>query len=138
MLKERRVSVYKTLEEIDTKEAKIIAQVRFNRNLDTMTNYGYGSATQSKYYIKFNTKNKTGQHKGLTKLQDGQYVLIESCDWTGPSGRDVAYIISAEEALQQVLKSGNTELLKTKKFKALGELAKKELVSEDGLIKEEE
>ena len=63
----------------------------------------------------------TGRHKGLTKLKHGQYVLIHGTQWQGE--RDWAEIISKKEALQEVLRSGNLELLEEKRFCELKELS---------------
>ncbi len=86
---ERKVNVY------DGDE--VIARVKYNNNLDFWDghNWSCGSA---------------GRHKGLTRLKNGQFVLIHGTDWQGE--RDYAEIISAQEALQEILKSENEELLK--------------------------
>ena len=97
--KEYRVNVYE--------DGEVIARVRYNQNLD--------------YWDGRNWQNGgVGYHKGLTKLKDGRYVLIHGTDWQGE--KDWAEIISPEQALQEILKSGNTELLETKKFAELKKL----------------
>ena len=83
------------------------------------------------------TNGGTGYHKGITKLKDGSYVIIRGTQWQGE--RDYGYIVSPEEALQEILKSDNLELLKTKKFKSLNELYEKTMIEEEDedLIEEE-
>lgn len=107
--KQYRVNVY-------DEEGEVIARVRYNENLD--------------YWNGRNWENGgTGRHKGITKLKDGRYVLIHGTDWQGE--RDYAEIISAKQALQEILKSGNSELLDTKKFAELKKLYEKYLLEED-------
>ncbi|GGK22603.1 hypothetical protein GCM10010965_14380 [Caldalkalibacillus thermarum] len=79
----------------------VVAQVNYNNNLDFWDgrNWSCGSV---------------GRHKGLTRLKDGRFVLIHGTDWQGE--RDFAEIISAEQALQEILSSGNEELLEEEKF----------------------
>lgn len=100
---------------------EVVAMVRYNSNLDYWDGRNW-------------TCGGTGCHKGLTKLKDGRYVLIHGSDWQGV--RDHAEIISTDQALQEILKSGNTELLDTKKFKALKELAIKKGII--GKVEEED
>lgn len=82
----------------------IVARVAYNDNLDYWDGHN-------------RTCGSVGRHKGLTKLRDGRYVLIHGTQWQGE--KDWAEIITAEEALQEILKSGNLELLGMKKFKDL-------------------
>lgn len=107
--KQYRVNVY-------DEEGEVIARVRYNENLD----YWNGRNWQN---------GGMGRHKGITKLKDGRYVLIHGTDWQGE--RDYAEIISAKQALQEILKSGNSELLDTKKFAELKKLYEKYLLEED-------
>lgn len=101
-----RVSVFDySLPTIYKKE--IIARVRYNNILD------YWNGTDW-------CNGRLGTHKGLTKLKDGRYVLIEGSDYEGD--KDTAYVISKEEALKQILRSGNLDLLKLKKWKELNDL----------------
>ncbi len=108
-MKEYRINVYADAEDgyVD-KDTSIIARVRYNQALD----YWNGSNWQN---------GGTGCHLGITKLRDGRYVLIRGSDWQG--SRDYGYVVSPSEALQEILKSGNSELLETKKFAELKELA---------------
>jgi len=116
---EYRINVYE-----DDYREKVVARVRYNKNLDSWDGHEYNSGK--------------GLHKGITKLRDGRYVIIHGSQWQGSV--DYGTIVSAEEALQEILKSGNSELLKTKKFKGLNELYKSTMLSEeeeDELIEEE-
>ena len=118
--KEYRVNVY-----ADEFMEEVIARVRYNQNLDFWDGRNF-------------TCGSTGRHKGLTKLKDGRYVLIHGTQWQGE--KDYAIVISAEQALQEILKSGNLDLLETKKFRELKELYEKQMVAEeeDDLEEEEE
>lgn len=113
---ESRVTVF------DDKGNKV-SRVRYNANLD----YWNGREHQN---------GGSGRHKGLTKLQDGRYVLIFGTDFQGE--KDRAEVISPEEALRLILKSGNSHLLKTKKFRALRKLYEEQRLKENGLEEEEE
>ncbi|MGP0689805.1 hypothetical protein ACW5UC_24985 [Priestia aryabhattai] len=113
---EYRVSVYENLE-----KKEVISRVRYNASLD----YWNG---------KENSNGGKGYHKGITKLKDGRYVIIYGSDWQGD--KDYGIVVSAEEALEEILKSGNNALLKTKKYKELNELYKS-TISNKGLIEEE-
>lgn len=106
--KEYRVNVYSN----DT----VVARVRYNADLDHWDGRNY-------------TSGSTGRHLGITRLKTGEYVLIHGTQWQGE--RDTAEIVDAETALQEILKSGNAELLETKKFKDL-----KKLAEEKGMIGE--
>lgn len=111
MALEYRVNVYLSEEDSD-----VISRVRYNANLD--------------YWDGRNHSNGgTGKHKGLTKLKDGTYVLIHGTNWQGE--KDYAITVSDEEALNEILKSGNIELLKMKKFKTLKDLYETSMIKED-------
>ena len=105
MSEEFRVPVYKN---VDWQE-EVIARVRYNQNLDFWDGHNM-------------TNGGTGSHLGLTKLKDGRYVLIHGTDWQGQ--RSYGEIVSKKEAFQAILNSGNTDLLKGKKFEELNELLK--------------
>ena len=76
---------------------KVIARVQYNDNLDYWDGKNW-------------TCGSMGRHLGLTRLRkSGQYVLIHGTDFLGEQDR--AEIISDEEAYQQILTSGNIELL---------------------------
>lgn len=77
-------------------DEEIVADVDYNTNLD----YWNGSNW---------TSGSTGRHKGLTRLENGQFVLIHGTDWQGE--KDYGEIISKSQALQEILSSGDLELL---------------------------
>ena len=112
--KQYRVNVYL--------DDQVIARVRYNQNLDYWDGRNW-------------TNGGVGRHKGLTKLRDGRYVLIHGTDWQG--GKDWAEIISPEQALQEILKSGNIELLETKKFAELKKLYQELELEDDDDLEEE-
>lgn len=118
--KQYRVNVYENQYDLD---GEVIARVRYNQDLDYWDGRNW-------------TNGGTGMHKGITKLKDGRYVIIIGSQWQG--ARDYGYIVSPEEALQEILKSGNHDLLETKKFRELKELYEKELVAEEDDDLEEE
>ena len=115
--KEYRVNVY-----ADEFMEEVIARVRYNQNLDFWDGRNWQNGG-------------TGRHKGITKLKDGRYVLIHGTDWQGE--KDWAEIISPEQALQEILKSGNIELLDTKKFAELKKLYEEKYLIEDDELEEE-
>lgn len=78
------------------KNGEIIADVNYNNNLDVWNGQNWQSGG-------------TGKHRGLTRLEDGRYVLIFGSDWQGVE--DYAEVISSEKALQEILKSGDLDLL---------------------------
>lgn len=112
-MSEYRINVYEDAYEKET----VIARVRYNACLDYWDGRNH-------------TNGGTGMHKGLTKLKDGRYVLIIGSQWQG--AKDYGYVVTAEEALQEILKSDNAELLKTKKYKELHEL----FMETDGMLEE--
>lgn len=75
---------------------EIIADVDYNTNLDVWNGQNWQSGG-------------TGKHRGLTRLEDGRFVLIYGSDWQGVE--DYAEVISEDEALQKILKSRNLDLL---------------------------
>lgn len=97
-------------------DGKVIARVRYNQNLDRWDGNNYSSGS-------------LGHHKGLTRLSDGRYVLIYGTQWEG--GRDSAEVISAAQALQEILWSENEELLDEPQFAELKELYEKTMVKEE-------
>jgi len=108
-----RVNVYSSQYDVG---GAVIARVRYNSCLDYWDGRNW-------------TNGGVGRHKGLTKLKDGRYALIHGTDWQGE--KDWAEIISPEQALQEILKSGNTELLDTKKFAELKKLYEEKYLLED-------
>lgn len=116
--KQYRVNVYANQYDLD---GVVIARVRYNQNLD--------------YWDGRNWQNGgTGRHKGITKLKDGRYVIIIGTDWQGE--RDYAYIVDADEALQEILKAQRLELLDTKKFAEIKKLYEEKYLLEDDLEEE--
>jgi hypothetical protein len=109
---EYRVNVYEGPEYRE----RVVARVRYNNALD----YWDGSNW---------TNGGTGMHKGITKLKDGRYVVIIGSQWQG--ARDYGYIVTPEEALQEILRSGNTELLESKRFAELKKLQEELLIEEE-------
>lgn len=103
MAKEYRVNVYEN-EESD----EIISRVRYNADLDYWDGRNW-------------TNGGVGRHKGITKLKDGRYVIINGTQWQGE--KDVAYVVSETEAIQEILRAQKAELFKTKKFAELGKIA---------------
>jgi hypothetical protein len=101
MAKEYRVLV-------TNKKGAVIGRVRYNTVLDYWNGKEWGNGGFAK-------------HLGLTKLKDGQYVIICGTDLQGE--KDTAYIVSAEDALKAIQKSQHLELLDTKKFKDLKKLS---------------
>lgn len=93
----------------------VVARVEYTDNLDHWDGSNW-------------TSGSTGRHLGLTKLQDGSYVLIHGTQWQGE--RDHAEIVSADQALQEILQSGNAELLEEKRFIELKELYQQSLIGE--------
>ena len=116
-VKQYRVNVYENQYGLFL-NGEVIARVRYNQDLDYWDGRNW-------------TNGGTGRHKGITKLKDGRYVIIIGTDWQGE--RDYAYVVDADEALQEILKSQNLDLLETKKFKEL-----KKLYNERYLLEEEE
>lgn len=114
--KQYRVNVYADQHTAETGNGDVIARVRYNAVLD----YWDGSNHQN---------GGRGLHKGLTKLRDGSYVVIIGSDWQG--SRDYAYVVSPEEALQEILKSDNGHLLDTKKYRELKALYEATMIDEE-------
>lgn len=112
---EYRVKVYD--------DGEVVGRVRYNNDLD----YWDG---------RNNTCGSTGRHKGITKLKDGRFVLIHGTQWQGES--DSAEVITDQQALQEILKSGNDNLLELTKYKKLKELYNETMVDEEDDIEEEE
>lgn len=94
-------------------EGEIIAEVKYNSNLDYWDGRNY-------------TSGSTGRHKGLARLTDGRYVLIYGTQWQGERHR--CEIITPEQALQEILRSGNTDLLQD--FPDLQELKENIIITE--------
>lgn len=81
----------------------VIAKVEYNNNLDVWN----GSNWQN---------GGTGLHLGITRLDDGRFVLIHGTDWQGR--QDHAEIITDKKAFQYIMKY-DEELLNESEFKEL-------------------
>lgn len=93
---------------------EVIGVVEYSDNLDHWDGRNYSNGG-------------VGNHKGLTKLEDGRFVLIYGSDWEGH--RDYGEIISSYDALQEVLKSDNDDYL-LNEYPELKELYEKTMVKE--------
>ena len=94
------------------KNNEVIAQVEYNNNLDIWNGSNY--------------QRGTGRHLGITKLENGTFVLIHGTQWQGES--DYAEIISDQEAFQEIM-NADPSLLEEDKFKKLQKF-KKQLLQE--------
>jgi len=88
-------------------DGEVVGEVEYNADLDFWDGRN-------------NTCGSTGRHKGLTQLETGEYVLIHGTQWQGE--RDHAEIISPEQAVKEIIASGNHELFD--RFPELAELRK--------------
>jgi hypothetical protein len=111
-----KVNVYK-----NSFSDEVIARVTYTDNLD----FWDGSNR---------TCGSTGRHKGLTKLRDGRYVLIHGTQWQGE--RDWAEVITPEEALQEILRGDNLDLLEEKRFEELADLYEKMIEANEEVTEE--
>ena len=109
---ELRINVY----EGEEYREQVVARVRYNNALD----YWDGSNW---------TNGGVGMHKGITKLKDGRYVIIIGSQWQG--AKDYGCIVTPEEALQEVLQSGNEYLLDTEKYAELKKLQEEGMMGEE-------
>ena len=96
-------------------KGELIATVEYNNNLDVWN----GSNWQN---------GGTGRHLGLTKLEDGTYVLIHGTDWQ--SERDYAEVITPKKAYELIMEY-DKKMLEWKAFKELKRF-------DEGLLKEVE
>lgn len=109
---EQRINVY----EGEALRPRVVARVRYNSKLD----YWDGKSWSN---------GGAGMHKGITRLEDGRYVILVGSQWQGV--RTYGHIVSPIEALMEITSSGNEALLNTAKFQELKELQKSCLVNED-------
>lgn len=86
-------------------EGKVISRVRYNNNLDALREGRWSCG-------------ELGRHKGIAKLSNGLYVLIKGTEWQGEI--TTAGVISKSEALQEIINSGNLNLLTEPRFAELG------------------
>jgi len=85
-------------------DRRVIAMVNYQNNLDCWS--GHSS-----------TNGGIGRHKGITKLKDDRHVIIYGTEH--PNEKDYALVVTPEKALQEILESGHTYLLKDPKFESL-------------------
>ena len=85
----------------------VVGRVRYNQQLDYWDGRNWSSG-------------EVGKHLGITRLKDGRYVLIHGSQWEGE--RATAEVVSDQEALEAILKTGNQHILKLKKYKKLKDL----------------
>lgn len=109
---ERRINVY----EGEQGQERVIARVRYNQLLDSWDGNNWCNGGH-------------GLHKGITRLRDGRWVILIGSQWQG--ARDYGYVVSPGDALQEVLKSGNLELLEQSKYASLKTLLAENMVEED-------
>lgn len=126
---EIRVLVYE-LNECDDKfynpTAAIVGRVRINQNLDFYQKNIYAETLEErkKVFLGYNTP---GEHKGITKLKDGRFVIIRTFDNNhsqilDKSLKNYAYVVDNNTAIAEIISSNHAELLNNKKFKKLNEL----------------
>jgi hypothetical protein len=75
------------------------------------------------------TCGSTGRHWGSQSWKDGRFVLIHGTQWQGE--QDTAEVVTAEEALQAILSSGNEELLEEARFSELKKLNDESMAEEE-------
>ena len=79
--------------------------------------------------VNYSSNLSTNDRRGLTKLKDGRFVLIQAATRQGEC--DSAHIICKERALQEILSYGSLELLNTQRFRELNELYQNTMIEED-------
>ena len=84
-------------------DGELIATVKYNNNLDVWNGSNYQNGG-------------TGRHLGLTKLEDGTFVLIHGSDWQGDT--DFAEIISPKKAYELIMRY-DSRMLEWEAFKEL-------------------
>lgn len=106
-----KVKVYDSEEKSD-----IVALVNCTQNLDSWDGQN-------------NSNGGFGMHKGITRLKNGSYVIIISSQWEGAS--DYGFIVSDEEALQEIISADCQEFLSLKKYESLKMLMDKNFAEEE-------
>lgn len=112
MAKIAKVNVYTNEYDYET----VVSRVNYNNILDYWDGNNW-------------TNGGVGMHKGITKLRDNRYVIIIGTQWQ--DCRDYAYIVSHEEALQEILQSDHIELLELERFSDLRMLYDEIMILED-------
>ena len=62
-------------------------------------------------------KNGLSFHKGITRLEDGSFLILEQRQWI--EQESIGYPISMEDALKEITSSNNLHLLNHPKFNEL-------------------
>lgn len=106
-----KVNVY----ENEWADGPVVARVQYNSHLDHWNGSNWSDGG-------------VGTHLGITQLRDGRYVLIHGTQWDGC--RDWGEVVSDSQALQAIIKSGNSELMELPRFRRLKELAEQTLLQE--------
>lgn len=88
-------------------ERHVVARVNYNQRLDYWDGHNW-------------TSGSTGRHLGITKLRDGRYVLIHGTQWQGES--DYGEVVTNQEALDAIMRTGHQDLLKDAIFRPLAAL----------------
>jgi len=76
-------------------DGNIVAEATYNTNLDYWDGQNYSCGSR-------------GRHKGLAQLGDGRFVLVHGTQWQGE--KTTAELITSARAVQEILRSGNTDL----------------------------
>lgn len=84
-------------------DGELIATVEYNQNLDVWNGSNYQNGG-------------IGRHLGITKLEDGSYVLIHGSDWQGDE--DWAEVISDKRAYELIMRY-YADMLEWKAFEEL-------------------
>lgn len=98
---------------IDHETGEIVAMVEYNNNLDFWDGSNW-------------TSGPTGRHKGLTQLENGEYVLIFGTNWQGE--KDEAILIDKNRAVNEIMRSRDMELFQ--QFPDLIPIANGKLIKE--------
>ena len=86
---------------------RLVAHVKYNQNLDFWDGNNY-------------TSGSAGRHLGIAVLKGDRYVLIHGTQWQGE--RNLAEIVSAEDALDAIVRTNSCEILNSPRFAALKKL----------------
>ena len=107
-----KINVYS--DEHNTHE--VIGRVNLNKNLDYWDGNNY-------------LNHSAGWHKGITKLKNGEFVIIISTDWIGQ--KDYAFIVNEKRALNEILEANKIEMLDEKRFEILKRRYENEMLLEE-------
>ena len=84
----------------------------FRNDLFTTLFASIPSETERDYWDQ--QKNGLSFHKGITRLEDGSFLMIEQRQWI--EQESIGYPISNEDALKEIILSNNLQLLNHPKF----------------------